>query len=259
MLLSACDSGVPYPESKDERAHVFFEKHEFYAKHPQKATFTEGGYTSEGYSFAMRPIGAVLVVPKNHLVTVTHQFQPWAKQVYDVASIVALLPDFAPRTRENGESLMKNASLDRLSITLGGLANDASVAQYRAAVQNGTLVLDGPRSSPDVPVYRKSVDVAGVEPFFALPDPSRFKSPLGNDIVIVCPPNGPQPTGSHYPIGDCTVQIALPPSYFPRASRESFGDVAGVRLYYHFNEKHLPPWSTLHPRVLAFVRGFVQQ
>lgn len=178
VLLTACDSGVPYPESKDERAHVFYENHEFYKQHPEKGVFMDGGYTSEKFSFAMRPIGAVLSIPKNHLIAVAHTFQPWAKQVYDTASVVTLLRSYAPRTRENGESLMKSASLDRLFITLGSLANDAPAAQYQKAVQDRTVVLDSRRSSPDVPVYRKSIDTAGTEPFFALPNPAKFKSPL---------------------------------------------------------------------------------
>ena len=258
-LLSACDSRVPYPESKDERAHVFYEKDEFYAKHPEKAVFVAGGYASETYSFPLRPIGAELAIPRNHLVAVTHQFQPWAKQVYDVASIVAELPNFAPRTMENSESLMKSTSRDRLSITLGSLASDLSARQYHEAVNNGTLVLDNRLSSPDVPVYRKSFDIAGTEPFFALPNPAKFKSPLGNDIVIICPPKGHESKGSQYPTGDCAVQIALPPSYFPSSSAERFGGVAGVRLYYYFNEKYLPRWPALHPRLLDFLRGFIQQ
>jgi hypothetical protein len=257
-LMGACDSRTPHPEGKDERAHVFYENEEFYTKHPEKAIFVEGGYESDKYSFPMRPIGADLAIPKNHLVAVTHQFQPWAKQVYDVASIVASLPDFAPLTRENSESLMKGGSLDRLSITLGSLADDPSANQYREAVKNGTFVLDTRRSSPDVPVYRKRFDAAGTEPFFALPNPSRFRSPLGNDIVIICPPERHELKKTPYPIGDCTVETALPPSFFPGASAEKFGGVAGVRLYYHFNEKYLPQWPTLHQQLLGFLRGLVQ-
>jgi len=257
-LPGACDAVEPYTASRDERAHIFYQGHEFHGKHPEKGLLIDGGLTAEPFSFGMRPIGAVLSIPKNHLISVTHQFQPWAKQIYDTASIVAMLPDFSPRTTENGENLMKNASLDRLLITLGGLGNDASAAQYRRAVQLGTLVPDSRWSVADVPVYRKTIDKAGTEPFFALPDPAKFKSPLGNDIVIVCPPSRNQPVQSQYPVGDCTVKIALPQSYFPRSLSEGFGDAAGVRLYYHFNEKHLPQWRTSHGRVLEFVRGFVQ-
>jgi hypothetical protein len=155
--------------------------------------------------------------------------------------------------------LMKSTSLDRLTITIGSLGSDRSVAQYQEAVKNGTLVLDDRRSSPDVPVYRKSFDTAGTEPFFALPNPTKFKSPLGNDMVIICPPKAPQLRQSQYPVGDCSVEISLPQSYFPGASTESFGGVAGVRLSYYFNEKYLSAWPTLHPHVLAFVRGVVQQ
>jgi hypothetical protein len=259
FLVGACDSGSPYPESKDERAHVFYERDEFYTIHPDKAIFVPDGYESQPYSFSMRPIGAVVAIPRNHLVVVTHQFQPWARKIYDVATIVASVPDFAPRTKENSESLMKNESLDRLTIILGGLANDQSAAEYQEAVKKGTLILDTQRSSPDVPVYRKSFDTAGREPFFALPNPSKFKSPLGNDIVIVCPRETSERRVSRYPIGDCRVQIALPPSFFPRAKEETFERAAGVGLYYYFNEKHLPDWPALHPRILAFLRGFVQQ
>lgn len=257
--LCACDSKAPYPEGRDERAHVFYEADEFYAKHPEKAVFLNGGDAREAYTFRMRPIGALLAIPKNNLVVVTHQFQPWAKEIYDVASIVALLPDFGPRTAENSELLMKNSSLDRLSLTLGSLGNDRSAIQYYQAVKNGTLVLDTSRSSPDVPVYRKSFDTAGTEPFFALPNSSKFRSPLGNEVVIICPPNGHEPRQSQYPIGDCMVELALPPSYFPGVSAQQFGGVAGVRLYYYFNEKYLPQWPALHARLLVFLRGFVQQ
>lgn len=257
-LLVACDAAPPYPANRDERAHVFYEDHEFYRDHPEKGLLIGGGITAEPFSFELRPVSAVLTIPKNHLVSVSHQFQPWAKQIYDTASIVAMLPEFSPRTQENTEDLMKNASLNRLSITLGGLGNDRSAAQYRDAVQMGTLVLDRRRSVADVPVYRKASDYAGTEPFFALPDPAKFKSPLGNDIVIVCPPSRTQPVLSQYPVGDCAVEIALPPPYFPRSLSEDFGGVAGVHLRYHFNEKHLPQWPTLHSRVLVFVQKFVQ-
>lgn len=257
-LLVACDAAAPYPANRDERAHVFYEDDDFYKKHPETGLFVDGGLTSEPFSFRMRPIGAVLTIPKNHLVVITHQFQPWAKKIYDIASIVATLPNFSPRATKNDEGLMKNASLNRVVITLGGLGGDASAAEYRDAVQRGTLVLDSRWSVPDMPVYRKALDNGGNEPFFALPDPAKFESPLGNDIVIVCPPSRNQPVHSQYPIGDCTVTIALPPSNFPGSLPEDFGGVAGVRLYYYFNEKHLPQWPTLHGRVLELVRGFVQ-
>jgi hypothetical protein len=260
-LIGACDSSVPYPvpypASKDERAHVFYASEEFYAKHPEKAIFVAGGYESEKYSFQMRPIGANLAIPKNHLVAVTHQFQPWANKVYDVASVVVSLPDFAPLTRENSERLMDSASLDRLSITLGSLSGDLSATRYQEAVKNGALVLDTKRSSPDIPVYRKSFDTEGVEPFFALPSPSRFRSPLGNDIII-CPPKRHELLKTQYPIGDCTVEIALPPSFFPGVDTEKFGGVAGVGLYYRFNEKYLREWPAIHQQLLAFLRGFIQ-
>jgi hypothetical protein len=258
-LLSGCDAPAPYPASADEPAHVFYENDEFYAKHPGSAVFVTDVDASEPYTFTMRPIGAVVAIPRNHLVVVTHQFQPWAKQVYDVASMVALLPEFAPRSRENSEGLMKSESLDRLTITLGSLSNDRSAVQYREAVKNGALLLDHRRSSSDVPVYRKSFDTEGTEPFFALPNPSKFKSPLGNDIVIVCPPKGYEPRHSQYPVGDCRVEVALPPSHFPRVSPDTFGGVAGVQLSYYFNEKYLPEWPTLHSRVLAFVHGVIRQ
>ena len=256
--MAACDAAAPYPANRDERAHVVYEDHEFYRDRPEKGLLIDGGFTTEPFSFEMRPIGAVLTIPKNHLVAVTHQFQPWAKQIYDTASIVAMLPEFSPRTPENTEDLMKNASLNRLSIILGKLGSDRSAAQYRDAVQAGALVPDRRRSVADVPVYRKASENAGTEPFFALPDPGKFKSPMGNDIVIVCPPSRTQPVLSQYPVGDCAVEIALPPSYFPRSSPEGFGGVAGVLLRYHFNEKHLPQWPALHSRVLDFVREFVR-
>lgn len=256
---SACDPKGSYPESEAEPAHVFYGKHEFYTRCPKKAVFVADDYGRDTYSFSMRPIGVEFSIPKNYLVTVTHQFQPWAKKIYDVASIVVSLPNFAPRTRENSESLMKSASLDRLTIILGGLANDLSARPYYEAVQNGTLVLDDRHSSPDVPVYRKSFDIERTEPFFALPNPSKFKSPLGNDIVIICPPKGHESKNSQYPTGDCVVQIALPPSYFPSSRAETFGGVAGVSLYYYFDEKYLPQWPTLHPRLLDFLRGFIRQ
>jgi len=258
-LLAACDAAEPYPANRDERAHVFYQNDEFYRKHPEKGVLIVGGFTAESFSFGMRPINAVLTIPKNHLVTITHQFQPWAKQIYDIASIVAVLPDFGPRTPENGKDLMESASLDRLLITLGGLGDDASAAKYRRAVEQGTLVLDRSFSVADVLVYRKAIDRAGTEPFFALPNPAKFKSPLGNDIVIVCPPSRQKQIQSQYPIGDCTVKIALPPSYFSLSSSEGFGGTAGVRLDYHFNEKYLPQWPALHARVLELVRGFAQQ
>jgi hypothetical protein len=152
---------------------------------------------------------------------------------------------------------MTSRTPDRLSITLGSIADDAPSEEYRKAVLNGTLVLDNRRSTVDVPVYRKSFDTAGTEPFFALPDPSKIKSPLGNDIVIACLPAERTATGSAHPVDQCTVQIALPPSYFGNASAAKFPGGPGVRLSYQFNEKYLPTWLALHARVIAFVRGFI--
>lgn len=251
QLLALIDA-----RDKDERADVFYEKEAFYLQHPLKAAFAGGGYTDERFRFALRPIAASLAIPKNHLVIVTHQFQPWAKKIYDTASIVALLPDFEPRTHENSDRLMMSSSQDRLSIILGGLAGDESASEYREAVDKGWLVPDA-RSFVDVPVYRKSGDVGGTDPFVALPDPARFRSPLGHDIVIVCPPTPRQPGPSQYATGDCSVQIALPPSYFPRAAPESLGRDSGLRLRYSFNEKYLSQWPVLHQRVMDFVRGFI--
>jgi hypothetical protein len=257
IALTACDQSTS-SINIGERTQVLYRNDELLAQHPEAAILVDGGNTAEPFSFRMRPIGTQIVIPKNHLGLVSHAYQPWAKQIYDVATIVALLPDFAPRNEENGTRIMNSTTNDRLQIIFGGLAGDLSANDYHAAVQKGTLVLDPLRSQPNVPAYSKSFDTDRKEPFFVLPDPDKFKTPLGSRILIICPATGTR-NQAQLATGDCNVQIALPPSMFPGASPAAFGGVPGVRVYYYFNEKHLSDWPTIHSRVLNLLRSFIRQ
>jgi hypothetical protein len=257
IALAACDQGAP-SINKVEKTQVFYRSNDILAQHPEAAILVDGGNTAEPFSFTLRPIGTRLAIPKNHLGLVAHAYQPWAKQIYDVATIVALLPNFTARNEENGTRLMNSTTNDRLKIILGSLAGDLPAKDYHAAVKNGTLVLDPLRSQPNVPAYRKSFDFGRKEPFFVLPNPDIFRTPLGNPILIICPATG-TPNEAQLATGDCYLRFALPPSMFPGASPAAFGGVPGIRVYYYFNEKHLSEWSTIHGRVLDLLTTFIRQ
>lgn len=255
LALASCDI-QRYPQALDEPTHIFYGEDQFRSLPPGRAVLVGDGNTADPFAFTLRPAGVSLRVPKNHLITVAHQYQPWAKRVYDVAVMVALLPDFDARSEANADQLMNNSTGDQLKIVVGSLAGDGSAAGYRSSVETGVLVLDPQLSSPGVPAYRKAFDLAGNEPFFALPDPMQFRSPLGNAVVIVCQRKQPSHTMSTAPVGNCHVQTALPSSFFPGAEPAAFGKGSGIRLYYHFDEKYLSQWSVLHRKVLDFLTGF---
>lgn len=251
-ITSGCDSG-PDSYARMEPVDVFYVSDQRQLEPSTVSQLVSGGFTDEIFTFHLRPLNARLSIPKNHLAYVTHHYQPWAKTIYDKAIIVAMLPNFAPRSGINAEALSTNSTGDNITILFGELSGEYGESDVADSILNGRLIESTAESTKDVKVYR-APNSKNVGAFWVSPDPNKFRSPMGKPISFIC---GTSSLPDSRQLDRCRVKLALPPSEFVDSNINQFGGVSGVQLEYYFSQKYLMNWAEIHQKVIEMARSFI--
>jgi len=251
-VTSGCDIGADSYASR-EPVDLFYVGDQRQLEPSTVSQLVSGGFTDELFTFRLRPLTTRLSIPKNHLAYVTHHYQPWAKTIYDKAIIVAMLPNFAPRSEINAEALSTNNTGDNITILFGELSGEYGESDVADSISKGRLIESTAESTKDVKVYR-TPDSKDVGVFWVSADPNKFRSPMGKHISFIC---GTSSLPDSRQLDRCRVKLALPPSEFVDSNFNQFGGMPGVQLEYYFSKKYLANWAEIHQKVIEMARSFI--
>lgn len=250
-MSSACNDSSSVGE-RNEPVDVFYAGDQAALNLSTPSRLISGGFSEEPFTFHLRPLGITLAIPKNRLAYVSHSYQPYAKQIWDKAVIVAMLPDFVPRNAANAQLLSTNSSGDNITVAFGWLSGEYEQSAIEEAVAKGKLKEAPLEATKDVRVFRRTT-YGNTGVFWVKADPKKFRSPMGNEISFVCGTSAPPDSSQK---DRCRVTLALPPSEFEGVNPHEFGGVPGVQLEYFFSQKYLSRWAHIHEEVLELVRSF---
>jgi hypothetical protein len=213
------------------------------------------------HSLYLRPIGLYLEVPKQHLVLVSHPYMPWAKKIWDKATLEVLLPDFEHRDEHNKSKFSEKYSTEVLTYRIGFLSRDSNFI----GEASGDKYLKEKDSEFENLIafknYKKygdqtDIDISKRAPRLFMVEKGYMLTPAGNPIFIKC---GTYWGGSHLDVTGCRVSFVIPRDRWPKEEIIKFGGTRGVEVTYEFSSKYLYMWEDIHRKIISLTQSYIKK
>lgn len=221
-------------------------------------TSTEG---NKLHSLDLRPIVLHLEIPKQHLVSVAHPFMPWAKKIWDKATLEVLLPDFEHRNDNNKSKFAEKYSTDILTYRIGSLSRDSTFVRetsgdkyLKAKIQKFENLI----AYKNFEKYGNQTDseISKRSPSLFMVEKGYMSTPAGNPIFIKC---GIYWGGSHSDVTGCRGGFVIPRDKWPKEEIMKFGGTEGVEVTYEFSSKYLYMWEDIHKKIVSLTQSYIKK
>ncbi len=199
---------------------------------------------NELVSVNIRPTNFVLNIPRNHLTSITHPYMPWAKEVWDMVHVQALLPELNFANNTNFEKFEIDTPSEILRMRIGFLSTDET---FLSVTVNGIYEELWTQSDYKLKSFvnrrkygsQTEESIRKRSPSVFVVDPTYRVTPSGNPIIINCK------------IGRCYVRVVIP---IPKRPQEK---QIGLGLEYDYNPKYIKDWEKIHSFVLSTLKSYV--
>lgn len=226
---------------------------------PEKAPVLQDKlYSTAIQSYQLRPIGALVNIPRNTIKMVRKPYQVWTGAIWDLLILEILLPNFEGRSAQNFDRFRSRSNPDLLEIRLGFLGGDWGLEYLAERQRDGRLVevTDAADSKMQLRAFRSSSRLADSDaPTTYLGDERAFRSLTGNPVVISCAAWPSLGASSQR----CEAHLSIPVSLWPQEMKLAFSSTGGLQVVYSFPKGHLANWPNLLERLDRFTLSLLPQ
>lgn len=245
-------SGTGQLKTVYEKADYFFDPQLRYPNYPLKekwwdsANFQEDRFTPNLFITPIRPVGATLKVPRNQISVASHPYMPWAKGIWDIATIELLLPNFEPRSPQNEKYFVENDPFRLLVVRIGWLSRELEHNEIPRLEKQGYVPFTD-RDTNLVGFHSTTNSKQSSAGVYYVAPTSELLTPSSNPVVFIC-------SSQHQTaVKRCTVKFIIPCDLWPKDYYPQFGNVPGVEVSYSVPFLYLKDWKSIHSRVIDLV------
>ncbi len=190
------------------------------------------------FETTLRPTEMVAALPTAYLSRITRNYQPWARKIYDVASLSFNFRDLSPLPPEQGIGWHPGPSRDEILIELGGWdASSFFTPERYADIRNGTIERRGMNAFI-------CGEWGGDIYFFNEKDSGEID---GNPIIAEC-----------YSKGGCEADLIFPQEMtslgpLPINGARPYKGTVGSRIRIKFHSERISDWIEIRTKALCFV------
>lgn len=245
-------SGTGQLKTVYEKAEYFFTPQLRYPNYPLKekwwdsALFQEDRFAPNLFITPIRPVGATINVPRNQISVASHPYMPWAKEIWDIATIELLLPNFEPRSPQNEKLFVESDPFRLLVVRIGWLSSELEHNEISRIEKRGYVSFTD-RETNLVSFHSATDSKRSLAGLFYVAPKSELLTPSSNPVVFKCS------SERQAAAKRCTVQFIVPCDLWPKEYHSKFGNVPGVEVLYSVPFPYLKDWKSIHSRVIDIV------